>query len=470
MSSDIVRSIRFGTDGVRGIIDRDFNELTVASVTYASLRYFKRKRDIGRVLVSYDSRRKSDTYARIVVETCKRLNIETSLVTRPTPTPVVSWAVREYKYDLAFQITASHNPPQYNGIKVIDHNGCSISDEDAVGIMEILAKESDDISRFVTTLQPSTAPDVMLDPREPYIDYVVSSVPRQKRKLRVLFDPLYGTTIGYTDEILRRLGHDVKCIHYDFDPLFGGVEPCPEGENLENVLKIVKGESLDIGISHDGDGDRIGVVTGGGRILTGNEVLILFVYMYACEKRISAVARTVATTSLVDKICDEHGVKVVETPVGIKYIAELLVKGEVDLGGEESGGVAFRWHVPEKDGIYTAAHICSIEANQGIEGILDLIYRRYGCPRFRKTKIVLERDPRDVFYRYKNRIIESLLRSGYCREISTVDGVKCYANDGSWILIRPSGTEPAIRIYGEEYSETDLFDTVIRIVKDILQS
>ncbi|NPB01067.1 MAG: phosphoglucomutase/phosphomannomutase family protein [Crenarchaeota archaeon] len=469
MSTEIIRSIRFGTDGVRGVIDRDFNELVVASVAYAALKYFKRKRDLGRVLVSYDTRRKSDIYARIIVETCKRFNIETSIVSRPTPTPVVSWTVREYKYDLAFQVTASHNPPEYNGVKVIDYNGCSISDEDAEEIMNILQKESNEVSRFVLTLQPSTAPDVVIDPRESYIEYVVSSVSSPGRRLRVLFDPLYGTTIGYTDEILRRLGHEVKCIHYEFRQDFGGVEPCPEGPNLENVLKIVKENNLDVGISHDGDGDRIGVVTGRGRVLTGNEVLLLFVYEYAKNRKIRTVARTVATTSLVDKICRDYNIKVIETPVGIKYIAELLIRGEADIGGEESGGVAFRWHVPEKDGIYTAAQICDIESREGVDNVLDEIYQRYGVPRFRKHKIKVEDDPRELFSKYKDDIVRALRDSNLCIDIVTIDGVKCVLQDGSWVLVRPSGTEPVIRIYGEEYSANNVFESVVKIVENIIR-
>jgi len=469
VSVEIIRSIKFGTDGVRGVIDADFNELIVSSVAYAALRYFKRKRDVGRVIVSYDTRRKSETYARVIVEVCKRFGIETSIVSRPTPTPVVSWTVREYKYDLAFQVTASHNPPEYNGVKIIDHNGCSISDEDAEEIMKILQKESEEISRFVTTLQPSTAPDVVLDPRESYIEYVISSVPAPQRKLRILFDPLYGTTIGYTDEILRRLGYEVKCIHYEFDPNFGGLEPCPEGVNLENLAKLVVESGLDLGISHDGDGDRIGVVTGRGRILTGNEVLLLFVYEYARSGRIRTVARTVATTSLVDKICREFNIKVIETPVGIKYIAELLVKGEADIGGEESGGVAFRWHVPEKDGIYTAAHICDIESREGIDNLLDEIYRRYGMPRFRKHKIKVEGNPKEVFSKYRDDIVRALAESGMCSSIVTIDGVKCVLQDGSWVLVRPSGTEPVIRIYGEEYANSNVFESVVKIIENVIR-
>ncbi len=469
MAIEVIRSIKFGTDGVRGIVDVDFNELVVSSVAYAALRYFRRKRDIGRVLVSYDTRRKSEVYARVIVEVCKRFGIETSIVSRPTPTPVVSWTVREYKYDLAFQVTASHNPPEYNGVKVIDHNGCSISDEDAEEIMKILQKESEDIAELVTTLQPSTAPDVVLDPRESYVEYVISSVTTPQKRLKVLFDPLYGTTIGYTDEILRRLGHDVKCIHYEFDPNFGGLEPCPEGSNLENLAKLVKENNLDIGIAHDGDGDRIGVVTREGRVLTGNEILILFVYEYAKTGKIRSVARTVATTSLVDKICRDYNIKVVETPVGIKYIAELLVKGEVDIGGEESGGVAFRWHVPEKDGIYTAAHICDIESREGIDNVLEEIYRRYGVPKFRRYKIKVDTNPKEIFSKYRDNIVRALAESGLCTNIITIDGVKCVLQDGSWVLIRPSGTEPVIRVYGEEYSHSNVFENVVKIVENIIR-
>ncbi len=445
--SDIA-SIKFGTDGVRGVIDFDFNERVVAAVAEASLRYFSRKHDIHKVLVGYDTRRKAEHYAKIVVNICKRHDIETTLVARPTPTPVVSWYLRKYKYDLAFQITASHNPPQYCGIKVINWHGASIPDEDAEGITQILSKEHEDIEEVITTLEPSM-PDVVIDPRDEYVEYVVSLLEKSGRKLRVCFDPLYGTTIGYTDKILTELGHEVKKIHYEFDPSFGGLSPNPEGENLSELRKMVTEEKFDLGIAHDGDGDRVALVLSDGSVLGGNEVLLVFTYVFASEGKIRTVARTVATTHLVDKICDSFGISLVETPVGIKYIAELLISGKADLGGEESGGVAFRWHIPEKDGILTGCMLVQLHAKQGLDNILRTIYEKYGRPVYIKRGVKVS-DPKKVFSERKEKLKEALSQEG--AKISEIDGLKLTYPDYTWILVRPSGTEPIIRIYCESVS------------------
>ncbi len=467
MAVEVIRSIKFGTDGVRGVIDFDFNELVVAATTEACIRYFGKKKDIHKVLIGYDTRRKADHYARIAVKICRDHGIETSLVDRPTPTPVISWAVKTYKYDLAFQVTASHNPPQYCGLKVINWYGASIPDEDSEGIVKILYQESEDIAKKVYTIETSI-PDIVINLRDPYIEYILSICDKPRKKLKILFDPIYGTTIGFTDEILRKLGHEVHTIHDKYDPNFGGLLPCPEGEVMNELQRITIESGFDMAISHDGDGDRIGVVTGRGRVFSGNEILLLFTYVYAREGRIKSVAKTVATTSLIDKICNEFNIKLIETPVGIKYIADLLINNVVDMGGEESGGVAFRWHIPEKDGIYTAVLITNIHSEQSIDDIIGQVYSKYGEPKFRKFKVETSEDPRETFRKVRDRIVQEL--SSYCRDVNTIDGVKCVLQDYSWILTRPSGTEPVIRIYCEEYSEnacSSIVEKIINLLKDV---
>ena len=462
--SDIA-SIRFGTDGVRGVIDFDFNERVVAAVAEASLRYYSKIKDLGKVIVSYDTRRKAEHYAKIVVNICKQHNIETTLVQRPTPTPVVSWYVRKYKYDLAFQITASHNPPEYCGIKVINWHGASIPDEDAEGITRILQKEAQDIEEAILTLEPAT-PDVVVDPRDEYVEYVLSNLEKPRRKLRIVVDPLYGTTLGYTDTILQKLGHEVKVIHDKFDPQFGGLNPNPEGENLREAITIVKEQGFDMGIAHDGDGDRVTVILEDGTVLGGNEILIIFSHIFAQAGKIKTVVRTVATTHLVDKICREFNINIIETPVGIKYIAKLLIEEKADLGGEESGGVAFRWHIPEKDGIYSGCLLAQIHAEQSLREILKLIYDRYGKPIYVKSSVKIE-NPKEVFKRKFEDIVKLLESEG--ASITTIDGIKGTFPDYSWILVRPSGTEPVIRIYCESVNENKCRE-LIRKIENVFKS
>ena len=288
---------------------------------------------------------------------------------------------------------------------------------------------------------------------------------KPSKKLKIVVDPMYGTTIKYTPEILKKLDFEVKIIHGEYDPLFKGLIPNPEPENLEELKKIIHEYGFDLGIAHDGDGDRVTIYHPKLQFLTGNDICVLLTYVFAKSRFLKkGVARTIATTHLIDEICKDFNVNVFETPVGIKYIAELLIKNEIDLGGEESGGIAFNWHIPEKDGIYTGTLISILHSNQDIENVINEIWSKYGKKYFKRIDIKYEK-AREVLKQYFNEILESLKKLKTISRILTIDGIKIVYNDSSWILIRASGTEKAFRIYVESYNQEDL-DKMIDYVKN----
>ncbi len=456
-------SIRFGTDGVRGIIDVEINDLVVAVVAEAAIRYFERKTGLNKVIVSYDNRRKSRDYALVISSVVEKSGLEFCIVDSPTPTPVVSWSIREMKFDLGFQVTASHNPPEYNGIKILNRFGASIVDEDARGIERVLRDEFNDILRSIRGLLVGSVN--FIDVRTPYIEHVVSDLSNRfkaRRELRIVVDPMYGTAIGYTNVILERLGFKVSMIHDKFDPSFGGLTPEPVPENLRELADVTRG-GFDMGIAHDGDADRATIYLPDVGFLGGNEVLSVLLYRLAKRGLISSAARTVATTHLVDDICRRFNIRLHETPVGIKYLGDLLLRGEIDVGGEESGGMVFRWHLPEKDGIYTAAMLVLMHAEESISSTIREMEREFGRRHYRRVNIKHEQ-ARDFVKTRRDDIAKLLTSLKRAESIITIDGIKVVYSDGSWALVRASGTEKTIRVYAESRSEDDLNNIINSIV------
>ncbi len=461
-------NIRFGTDGVRGIIDQDFNELTVALTVEATLRYWASRYGVNKVLIGYDTRFKSRDYALVAGNVARQFGLDVSITIEPTPTPVISWFLRKYKYDLAIQITASHNPPEYNGVKIINQYGASILDEDTKEIEKILGREFQDILKTVSNLP--LRPIDYVNPRFEYIDYIVSEVEvkfKPVRKLKVIFDPIHGSSIGYTDEILKRLGMEVTSVRNNYDVKFGGTLPDPEPENVKKMINEVVSGKYDLGISHDGDADRLAIVDRKLGYISANTLLCIITYEFAKRGIFKkGIARTVSTTHLIDDIAKDFNLKVIETPVGIKYIAKLLINNEVDAGGEESGGIAFSWHIPEKDGIYTAALVTSITTRVELQDIVKEIESRYGARYFKRINVKIT-NAKELIERGKNIIVSKFRSLDKIENVNDIDGIKIIMTN-SWVLLRASGTErDKLRVYVEASSK-EFLEKVINYVEKII--
>ncbi len=455
--------IKFGTDGWRAVVADEFTFANVRLVAQALALYLKETGGAGRgVVVAYDTRFLAERFAAAAAEVLAGNGLAVWLAGQPSPTPVAAFAVKDLGAAGAVMVTASHNPPEYCGIKFIPEYAGPATTEITAAIEEKLAAvEGNGVSVLPLAEGRKRGLVRELEARPSYLAHLrklLEVAPLRKRRLRVVVDPLWGAGSGYLEELLGDWC-DLEVIHGYRDVLFGGMVPEPREEVLGELAATVRAREADLGLALDGDADRFGVVGRGGRFFAPNEILsLLLSYLLDYRGWRGPVARTVATTHALDLIAGAHGLPVIETPVGFKYIAQSLLTDGSILGGEESGGLSVKGHVPEKDGILAACLVAEMVAATGmpLEAYQEEVARRYG-------HLVSTR--RDLRYSPERRA-ELLARlAGWApaalggvpvKERLTRDGVKLLLDDGSWVLVRPSGTEPVFRVYAEAPEEARL--------------
>jgi len=458
--------IKFGTDGWRSIIAEDFTFDNVRAVAQAVACHIKSKgQDKKGIVIGYDNRFLSEHFARAVAEVMAGNSISVYIPRRATPTPVIAFAIKHFDTCGAVMLTASHNPPEYNGIKYIPEFAGPALPEETQKIEEILngILETKKIHRISEEKAKSSGLWNEIDPLPAYSRHVQSLVNASLIKeagLKIAVDPLYGAGMGYLEEILGGLGCQVVSIHNYRDPLFGGSMPDPREKNLSQLRERVLNAGAHLGLALDGDADRFGVIDRTGRFFIPNEILfLLLVHMVRTRKFSGAsVARTVATTHMLDRVALRYGMDVKETPVGFKYIGQCLLRDGSILGGEESGGMSIKGHVPEKDGILGSVLVVEMVAANGKtlvemhKGLCDefgkMVSRRVDLP-------VVPEDKKKVLERLQSYNPTRIAGQRVVRRM-TIDGTKLVNSDGSWVLIRPSGTEPLFRVYVEANSEEQL--------------
>jgi len=455
-----VTSIRFGTDGWRAVIAGDFTFANVRAVVCAIARYLA-KQGKGRrgVVVGYDTRFLSDAFAREAGRVLEAHGIPVFMVQRPTPTPLVAFAVVHHGADGAIMFTASHNPPQYNGIKFIPDYGGPATPDITQGIEAELPRAL----READTLRLPDAPRAeTLDIWPAYVrhlDGLVDWNTVERAALSAVVDPMYGAGQGLVHQLLAARGWTVAELHGTRDPLFGGRLPEPTEAHLTALREAVVAGKAHLGLANDGDADRFGVVDGDGTYLTPNQVLVLLAHhLLARRGWKGALVRTVATTHLLDRVAERFGVPLVETPVGFKYVGEAMRRQPVVVGGEESGGLSVLGHIPEKDGILANCLIAEMRAAEGRslrEALADL-ERKYGRAVHRRLDLRLRDDVKRVLIEALRQAPPSSLGGRRVQEVSAADGVKLRLEGDAWVLVRPSGTEPLIRVYLEAETEAQL--------------
>lgn len=452
----IVSAIHFGTDGWRAIIAETFTFDNVRLVTHAAARYMRSQYGTARpVVVGYDCRFLADRFAQCAAEALVSQGFTVLMTEGYTPTPIVAYAARAYESAGALMFTASHNPPEYMGVKFIPNYAGPATQEITDAIVATVRELE------VSGLPAPQAQPGRIETFNPYERYValLSKAVRfdalTARPLKILYDPMYGAGQGYLDRIYHeKTGLRLDMLHNSFDARFGGQLPEPKAECLPELMARVPAEGYDLGIANDGDADRFGVIDETGRFLGADVVLpLLFRYLYHRRGFRGSVARTIATSTLMDALAAKVGVTVHETKVGFKHIGEVMRREDVIIGGEESGGLSVLGHIPEKDGILgdllmaemiavegkpLSAIVADLEAEAGIRlfGIntnlhLDDAQKQGLMDAMRALK------PGDAF---AGRPIQ---------EIITRDGVKLLFGPSDWVLVRPSGTEPILRLYGE---------------------
>jgi alpha-D-glucose phosphate-specific phosphoglucomutase len=437
-------------------------EFTFANVHRAVTgiaRYVVSQKPSGaRVIVGRDPRFLGETFCGIAAEILGAHGITPLLIEDAAPTPAISYAVMTEKADGAINFTASHNPPEYNGIKFSTPDGAPALPEVTKKIEAEIAAL--DVSGPAGASGKKTAPQ-SLDPREKYLKRLKEVVDLdviKKAGLRVVYDPLWGAARNYPDAVLRAAGIDVVTVHDYRDVLFGGHAPEPDGHLLNPMRDKMKERKAHIGISTDGDADRFGIVDSDGTFFQPNYIIaLLFDYLVESRGWKNGVGKSVATTNMINALAKHHKVELHETPVGFKYIGELIKQDKIVIGGEESAGLSIRHHVPEKDGVLAGLLCCEMVARRGktMGEQLKKLFADVGSFYPKRENFHLTQEVKDKFT-VKLRNEPKDFSGRKISEVVRKDGLKLVLDDGSWVCYRLSGTEPVVRVYSEAASEQAL--------------
>ncbi|MFC6753061.1 phosphoglucomutase/phosphomannomutase family protein [Halorubrum tibetense] len=434
--------ISFGTDGWRATLDT-FTDDRVRIVGQAVADHLDAAGHDDPVAVGYDARETSEGFAESLAEVLAGNGFDVLLPERDVPTPVIAYGIVNEGLSGACMVTASHNPPEYNGVKFIPSDGAPALPAVTEDIVDRLAEPD---------LRPEAERGVIR--RHDFVSAHAAAarelVDADLDGLTVAYDAMHGSGRGVTDALLESAGAEVRRLRCDRDPTFGGESPEPSAEHLSELEALVTDpdNGIDLGVANDGDADRIAVVTPDRGVLDAN------LFYAACYDRLletdsGPAVRTVSTTFLVDRIAEAHGQEVFETPVGFKWVAEAMGEHDALFGGEESGGFSIRGHVREKDGVLMSLLAADATTAEPFDARVDRLLDEHGhiaagkvsidCPDDRKAGVLDE---------LEDHIPESV--DGHAvAKVVTLDGFKLLLENGSWLLVRPSGTEPKLRVYAE---------------------
>ena len=447
--------IKFGTDGWRGLIADDFTFANVRKVTRAIAAYLATAYSKDRpVLIAYDTRFLADEFAKTAANVLAELGWTVKIVDRDCPTPVIAYSAKHLNSAGALMFTASHNPAPYCGIKYIPDYAGPATPEITDTIVANIPTASDAIAAGKYPDQIS-----YFDPKPEYLKFIYTLLDVEKIRsagLRVKYDALYSTSRGYLDTVLEDCGCELETLHAYRDVLFGGGMPEPKGEQLEELVAAVKKDQADLGLATDGDSDRFGIVDEQGTVLTPNTVLLLLArHLLKNKGKTGAIVRTVATTHLLDNFALKYGLTIYETAVGFKYIGEKMRETAVLIGGEESGGLSIIGHIPEKDGVLADMLVAELIAYEGkplSQLVAEVIAEAGGPVCNHRLDLHLDEPHKAAILKYFDTTTISAIADIKVKEVGRKDGIKLYLEDGSWVLLRPSGTEPLMRVYLETSS------------------
>ena len=444
--------IAFGTDGWRATLD-EFTEPRVRRVGRGVAGHLRAAGRAGEpLLVGHDARESSPRFADALGEVLRAHGHDVLRPERDCPTPLVAWGVVDRRLAGACMITASHNPPEYNGVKFIPADGAPAP-----------PAVTDDVEAHLDDGGPppgvEPGAERRVDVVGPHAEHCLALVDADLSGLVVAYDAMHGSGRGVTDALLERAGATVERIRGDADPTFGGTPPEPSPAHLGPLVDAVERVDADLGVANDGDADRLAVVTPGRGVLDEN-LFFAALYDHLLEADRGPAVRTVSTTFLVDRVAEAHGESVVEVPVGFKWVAAAMAEHDALVGGEESGGFTVRGHVREKDGVLLALVAAAMAAERPLDERVDALLEAHGevvqgkvsvdCPEDRKAA-VLAALAGDLPEEVAGTAVEST---------NDADGVKALLADGSWLLVRPSGTEPVLRVYAEA-ADADRLDALL---------
>ncbi len=468
-------AICFGTGGWRGIIGDDFIKSNIQKVARGVCRLAQEEHKTERpIVIGYDRRFLSEVASRWIAEVMTALQFHVILIERSTPTPLIMFLVQHLGLHYGLEITASHNPSSYNGIKLIVDEGRDAPVETTARLEQLIAEDTSPIPTMEIQHGEETGAITYLHaPFNDFIDHILEKLNRdviKRRALRILFDPMHGSGTYPLVVILQSLRCTVDLINDNKDAYFGGGIPAPTESRLKDLRNRVVDGHYDLGIAFDGDGDRLGVVDENGRYINANEILcLLYYYLHAHKGWNGPVVRNLATTHMLDRIAESFGERCYEVPIGFKYISAGIDRYDAILGGESSGGLTVRGHIHGKDSIYAASLFIEMVCAMGSpSALLSELEKRFG--RFEMVEANLAFPAERKSEIQKTLMMDKRLPN-FPAEIVRVnyeDGCKVYFADNSFVICRFSGTEPLLRIFAEA-SDAERAQAYITPFRDLLQ-
>lgn len=458
MKQPALQKITFGTGGWRGIIGDDFIKANIQRVAYGICLLAKEeKKDDTPIVVGCDRRFLSKSAVRWISEVIAAMGMKVIIMNRSTPTPLVMFLVQNLNYHYGIEVTASHNPAEYNGIKLIVDEGRDAPLETTARLEQLIEEQA---TGEIPTMSQAEATEkgllsVMHAPFNDFIDNILDKLncaAIKKRNLRILFDPMHGSGTYPLVVILQTLRCTVDMINYNKDAYFGGGTPAPSATRLADLRNRVVEGGYDLGIAFDGDGDRLGVVDETGRYIDANEILcLLYNYLHAYKRWTGPVIRNLATTHMLDAIANSFGEKCYEVPIGFKYISAGIDRYDAVLGGESSGGLTVRGHIHGKDSIYAASLFIEMVCFTGKTPMqmMNELEAKFGHYELVEANLVFDPERKPEI---QNTLMVEKKIPEFGKKVVRVnyeDGCKVYFEDNSFVICRFSGTEPLLRIFAE---------------------
>lgn len=461
--------IKFGTDGWRAIIAEDYTVDNVARVSLATAKWLRSNFDNPSVVIGHDCRFAGELFVETAVKVFTNEGINVKMARGFVSTPMVSLGAVKLGCSLGVVITASHNPPSYNGYKLKSHHGGPLSPQKVQEIEDMIPE---DHGLLLSALSTDNDLVEIVDLETMYVEHAKANFDLKTIEdsgLNLVYDAMYGAG----QNALKRLLPDTTFIHCEHNPSFHGQAPEPIAKNLQELEAYIKEKGdVDCALATDGDADRIGLYNGKGEFVDSHHIILLLIHYLAKYKGLSGkVATAFSTTPRVKKMADHYGFPSEVVKIGFKYIAGIMVEEDVLVGGEESGGIATKGHIPERDGIWMGLIIWEFMAKSGksLDDLIDEVYEIVGPFKF-------ERNDLHISEELKHKVIENCKNDVYknfgdykVREVGIIDGFKYFFDDDRWVMIRPSGTEPVLRTYAEA-PKLEEVRKILRITEDMIRN
>lgn len=454
--------IKFGTDGWRAIIAKEYTVENVARVAAGTAQWVKKNFESPSVVVGHDCRFAGRLFAETTAKVMSEVGIKVYLAEGFVSTPMVSLGAKRLNTSLGVVITASHNPPSYNGFKLKGHYGGPLLPEQVQEVEDLIPDSVDiELDNISMDELKNTGKIEIVDLESMYVEHVEKNFDMdalRNSNMNFAFDAMYGAG----QNVMRRLLPEIDFLHCEHNPGFDGRAPEPIHRNLQEfseMIKLSEGE-IDCGLAVDGDADRIGLYNQNGEFVDSHHIILLLIKYLVEEKKMSGKVVTAFSVSpKVEKMCAHYGLKSIVTKIGFKYIAGYMIEEDVLLGGEESGGIAIKGHIPERDGIWIGLTIWEymVKSGKTLDDLIQEVYEIVGEFKFERIDLHLKEED-------KQKIMQKCASNSYkefgsykIEKIEDVDGYKFHFTNDEWVMIRPSGTEPVLRTYAESATTEGAF-------------